>query len=110
MQDGALLRIYIAESAKINNLPGYSYLAAFFLRKGFAGCTVMRGMGGFGHEHMMRSVDVFRLSLDLPVIIDVVDSRRKIESILPEVEAMVNHGLVIVQEVKMSNKSPDTST
>jgi uncharacterized protein len=108
MQDGALLRIYMAESARIHGVPGYKYLTDFFLKKNYPGCTVMRGMTGFGHEKLIRTVDVLHLSLDLPVVIDVVDTRERIEEILPEVEAMVDHGLVTIQDVRMTRKLPDT--
>jgi PII-like signaling protein len=107
MDDGVLLRIYMAESALINNEPGYKYLVRFFLGKGFPGCTVVRGMSGFGHEHLLKTVDVFQLSLDLPVVIDVVDTRERIMAILPEVEPMIVHGLVMLQDVRMIRKVPE---
>jgi uncharacterized protein len=107
MDDGVLLRIYMAESALINNEPGYKYLVRFFLRKGFPGCTVVRGMSGFGHEHLLKTVDVFQLSLDLPVIIDLVDTRERIMAVLPEVEPMIVHGLVTLQDVRMIRKVPE---
>jgi len=66
----------------------------------------MRGMTDFGHEKLIRTVDVLHLSLDLPVVIDVVDTRERIQKILPEVEAMVEHGLVTVQDVQMTRKVP----
>jgi len=107
MDDGVLLRIYMAESALINKEPGYKYLVRYFLRKGFPGCTVVRGMAGFGHEHLLKTVDIFQLSLDLPVVIDVVDTRDRIMAVLPEVEAMVVHGLVTLQDVRMTRKVPE---
>lgn len=109
LQEGLLLRIYLAESAKIHHQPGYRYLVDFFLHEGFSGCTVFRSMAGYGHEHFLRTVDVLTLSLDLPIVIDVVDSKERIMAILPEVEKMVDHGLVIVQEVKMIRKGSDKS-
>jgi PII-like signaling protein len=107
MHDGALLRIYMAESARIHGVPGYKYLTDFFLKKNFPGCTVTRGMTGFGHEKLIRTVDVLHLSLDLPVVIDIVDTRERIMEVLPDVEAMVTHGLVTVQDVKMMRKVPE---
>jgi uncharacterized protein len=107
MQDGALLRIYMAESARIHGVPGYKYLTDFFLKKNYPGCTVTRGMTGFGHEKLIRTVDVLHLSLDLPIVIDVVDTRERIMEIVPEVEIMVTHGLVTVQNVQMIRKVPE---
>jgi PII-like signaling protein len=106
MEDGMLLRIYMAESARIHAVPGYKYLTDFFLKRNFPGLTVTRGMTGFGHEKLIRTVDVLHLSLDLPIVIDVVDTRERIMEVLPEVEAMVEHGLVTVQDVQMTRKVP----
>lgn len=107
MQDGVLLRVYLAESAMIKNVPAYRYLLHYFLKAGFPGCTVMRGMAGFGHEHRVKTVDIFELSLDLPVIVDVVDTREKIMAVVPEVEKMVAHGLVMIQDVQMIRNIPE---
>jgi len=106
LQDGLLLRIYIAESAMIDNQTGYRYLVDYFMKKGFPGCTVFRGMVGYGHENILRTVDVLRLSLDLPVVIDVVDTKEKILSVVPDIEKMVEHGLVTIQDVQMIRKIP----
>jgi uncharacterized protein len=110
MRDGMLLRIYMAESARIHGVSGYKYLTDFFLKQGYPGCTVMRGMTGFGHEKLIRTVDVLHLSLDLPVVIDVVDTRERIREILPAVETLVEHGLVTVQDVQMTRNVPEKST
>ena len=106
MQDGMLMRIYIAESTKVNDKPAMRYLPEFFLSRGLTGCTVYRGMSGFGHENKLRTVDVLQFSLDLPVIIDVIDTKEKIEAVLPEVEAMIGDGLVMVQDVRMCRNVP----
>jgi PII-like signaling protein len=105
LTDGKLLRIYIAESARIREKPAYKFLLDYFIKKGFSGCTVFRGMAGFGHENRIRTVDVLQLSLDLPVVIDVVDTEEKILSVLPEIERMVEHGEVTVQDVRFCGKS-----
>jgi len=104
--DGLLLKIYIAESASIEGRPAYKYLVEYFKKKGFHGCTVQRGMAGFGHESVIHTVDVLRLSLDLPVTIEVVDTEEKIMEVLPEIEKVVEHGQITVQNVRMIRKSP----
>ncbi len=106
LTDGMLLRIYISESARYNDRPAYKYLVEYFMEKGFPGCTVFRGMMGFGHEKQLRTVDVLRLSLDLPVVIDVVDTEEHIMSIVPEVEKMVEYGLIMTEKVQLIRKSP----
>jgi hypothetical protein len=107
VQEGLLLRIYIAESTMINDLPGYRFLVAYFMKKGLKGCTVFRGMGGFGHENKLRTVDVFQFSLDLPVVIDVIDVPEKIRAVLPEIEDMIGDGLITLQDVHMIVKLPE---
>ena len=106
LQNGLLMRIYIAESTKVQDKPGGRFLVDYFMQKGFTGCTVYRGMSGFGHEHKVRTVDVFQFSLDLPIIIDVIDTKEKIMAILPEVEAMIEDGLVVIQDVQMFRNVP----
>jgi hypothetical protein len=101
LMDGLLLKIYIAESAKIDGRPAYKYLVDYFKEKGFHGCTVLRGMAGFGHESVIHTVDVLRLSLDLPVTIEVVDAEERIMAVLPEIEKVVEHGQITVQNVRM---------
>ncbi|PWR74895.1 DUF190 domain-containing protein [Methanospirillum stamsii] len=102
--DGMLLRVYIAESAKIGKKPAYKYLVEMFKARGFPGCTVFRGMIGYGHEKTIHTVDVLNFSMDLPIVIDVVDTKDRILSIVDEVEQLVEHGLVITQDVKMGRK------
>ena len=107
LTDGMLLRIYIAESARIRERPAYKYLVDYFLEKKFRGCTVFRGMAGYGHEQKLRTVDVLNLSLDLPMVIDVVDTKERILAVVPEVEALVEHGLVTVQDIRLVKKDGD---
>ena len=106
LTDGMLLRIYISESARYEDRPAYKYLTEYFMEKGFPGCTVFRGLMGFGHEKQLRTVDVFRLSLDLPVVIDVVDTEERIMAVLPDIEKAVEYGLIMTQKVQMLRKKP----
>ena len=106
LQNGVLMRIYIAESTMIHDKPGSRFLPEYFMKHGLTGCTTYRGMGGFGHENKLRTVDVFQFSLDLPIIIDVIDTKEKIMAILPEVEEMIEDGLVTVQDLQMIRKVP----
>lgn len=105
--NGMLLRIYVSETAKIHDQPAYKYLVEYFRQKGFPGCTVYRGLMGFGHEKEVKSFDVFRLSLDLPVVVEVADSAERVMEVRDEVESMVHHGLVMTQPISMSRKMPE---
>ncbi len=104
LTEGMLLRVYIAESARVGRKPAYKHLVELFMDRGFPGCTVFRGMVGYGHEHTIHTVDVLNFSMDLPVVIDVVDTKERILGIVDEVESLVEHGLVIIQDVKMGRK------
>ena len=106
LTDGMLLRVYISESAKIEKQPAYKYLVEWYKERGFPGCTVFRGMIGFGHEKIIHTVNVLNFSFDLPLVIDIVDTKERVLSIVEEVESMVDCGLVIVQDVKMARKKP----
>lgn len=105
LSEGMLLRIYIAESARIEKKPAYKHFVEMFKELGFPGCTVFWGMVGFGHEQTIHTVDVLNFSLDLPVVIDVVDTKERILGIVEEVKGMVEHGLVITQDVMMGRKN-----
>jgi len=63
-------------------------------------------MVGYGHEHTIHTVDVLNFSLDLPVVIDVVDTRERILGVADEVKDLVEHGLVTVQDLQMGRKAP----
>jgi len=106
LQNGLMMRIYLAESTKIEDKPAGRFLIDYFMKKGLTGCTVYRGMSGFGHDNRVRTVDVFQFSLDLPIIVDVIDSSEKIMALLPEVEGMIDDGLVVVHDVRMVRKVP----
>jgi uncharacterized protein len=106
LQNGMLMRIYIAESTKVNEKPASRFLPEYFMKHGLTGCTVYRGMSGFGHENKLRTVDVLQFSLDLPIIIDVIDTKEKIMAVFPEVETMIDDGLVTVHDVQMIQKVP----
>jgi len=105
-KEGMMLRVYMAETAMIDGQPAYQYLAPFFRRHGFPGCTAYRGLIGYGHEKDTKMFDKFREALDIPVVIDVVDTRERVEGIRDEVERLVDHGLVIVFPVSMARKVP----
>ena len=107
LMDGMLLKIYIAESAKIKDRPAYKYLVDYFKGKGFPGCTVFRGMAGFGHESVIHTVDVIGLSLDLPVTIEVVDEEEKIMAVIPEIEKFIEHGQITLLKIQMIRKSAE---
>lgn len=96
-----LLKIYIGESDRYKGKPLFQYLMDFFHKNGFYGATVMRGITGFGATSRVHTSSILRLSTNLPVIIEVVDSEEMIEKIKPVLEEIIDGGLVIQQEVEI---------
>jgi PII-like signaling protein len=88
--DGKLLRIFIGESDKIHHKALFDAIIHSAKEKGLAGCTILRGIEGFGADsHIIHTAKILRLSEDLPIVIEIVDTEEKIKSFLPEVEQMI---------------------
>ena len=95
--EGMLLRVFIGESDKHNGRPLYEVIVAEARQRGLAGATVWKGFMGFGAHSRMHTAKVPRLSTDLPVIIEIVDTREKIDAFLPELDDLVAEGLVTLE-------------
>ena len=98
-EDGCLLRIFIGESDKHDARPLYEWLVLQAREQGLAGATVIRGMMGFGAHSRMHTAKILRLSEDLPIIVEIVDTREKIEAFLPTVDHAIVEGLATVERV-----------
>lgn len=96
-----LLRIYIGERDKYKHIPLYESLVELFRKEGFAGATVLRGVAGFGAHSMYHTDRLLRLSTDLPMVIEVVDERARVEAILPAVEEMMDGGMITLEKVQV---------
>ncbi|BCG45959.1 UPF0166 protein TM_0021 [Citrifermentans bremense] len=94
-----LLRIFIGERDKYKHIPLYEALVELFRKEGFAGATVLRGIAGFGAHSMYHTDRLLRLSTDLPIVLEVVDQRERIEAVLPTVEGMMDGGLITMEKV-----------
>ncbi len=101
MEEAVLLRIFVGESDKYEGKPLYKYLVEFLRREGIAGATVIRGIYGFGKTSIIRAPSILRLSVDLPVVIEVVDSKENIERIKPKILEIVKEGLITEERVKV---------
>ena len=98
-KQGALLRIYIGESDLIEGRSAYKEIVHYFKKQGFSGATVIRGIYGYGKKSQLHSASILRLSTDLPILIEVVDSEDKIQSVLPEVKNMIKEGLITLEKI-----------
>ena len=88
-EEGYLLRIYVGESDKQGHRPLYEVIVLKAREAGLAGATVLRGVMGFGKNSILHTAKILRLSEDLPMVIEIVDSLEKVESFLPELDAMI---------------------
>lgn len=100
-QDAFLLRIFIGESDKWQHKPLYEAIVLKAREMHLAGATVLRGPMGFGKSSRLHTAKIVRLSMDLPLVIEIVDSEEKINSFLPALDEMVGGGLVTLEKVKV---------
>ena len=96
---GKLLRIFIGENDKHEGLPLYEWIVRTARERGLAGATVLRGHEGFGANSRLHTAKILRLSSDLPIVIEIVDTEEKIESFLPLIDNAVLDGLATVEKV-----------
>jgi len=100
-QDGCLLRIFIGESDKRGGKLLYEWLVLKAREHGLAGATVLRGMMGFGAHSRLHTFKIERLSEDLPVIIEIVDTREKLETFLRLVDNEIAEGLATLEKAEV---------
>jgi PII-like signaling protein len=101
-----LMRIFIGESDRCQSGPGkgrplHEVLLEFFRERNFAGATVIRAIAGFGAHSRVHTLKILRLSLDLPIIIEVVDQEERIQAILPELDPMIDGGMVTLERARV---------
>ncbi len=99
--DGYLLRIFVGESDKHGHIPLYEAIVLKAREAGLAGATVLRGLMGFGKHSVLHTAKILRLSEDLPMVVEIVDSLEKIDAFLPTLDAMVLEGLVTLEKVRV---------
>jgi len=98
---GQILRIFIGESDRWHGHPLYEAIVHKIREMGIAGATVIRGIEGFGSHSRMHTAKILRLSEDLPIVIEVVDKAENIQKILPEIDGMIDEGLITLEEVQI---------
>lgn len=96
-----LMRIFIGESDKYRGKPLYEALLRLFREKGLAGATVLRGVAGFGASSTVHTEKVLRLSLDLPLIIEVVETEAAIQAVLSDLDAIIGGGLITLERARV---------
>jgi PII-like signaling protein len=100
-RDSILLRIFIGESDRFDHKPLYEAIVLKAREMHLGGATVLRGPMGFGKSSRMHTAKILRLSMDLPIVIEIVDSEEKINAFLPTLEKMMSGGMVTLERVQV---------
>jgi len=100
-EEGALLRIFIGETDSYKGKPLYEQIVLKARELNLAGATVVRGIMGFGADSRMHAAKILRLSEDLPVIIEIVDTEEKLQKLQPFLDETVEKGLITLEKVKV---------
>lgn len=100
-EEGYLLRIFLGESDKHDGKLLYEWIVLKAREEGLAGATVMRGMMGFGAHSRLHTFKIERLSQDLPIIIEIVDTREKLENFLALIDDEIEEGMATLEKVQI---------
>ena len=100
-QESVLLRIFIGESDRHGGHPLHEAIVLKAREQHLAGATVLRGAMGFGKSSRLHTAKILRLSIDLPLVIEIVDSAEKINAFLPVLDGMMSGGLVTLEPVRV---------
>jgi PII-like signaling protein len=105
--EAVLLRIFLGESDRWEHKPLYEAIVLKAREMHLAGATVLRGPMGFGKSSRLHTAKILRLSMDLPLVIEVVDSEEKIQAFLPMLDEMMKGGLVTLEKVRVIDYRAD---
>jgi hypothetical protein len=100
-KQGRLLRIFIGESDRHEGLPLYEWIVRRARQEHLAGATVLRGLEGFGAHSRMHTAKILRLSQDLPIIVEIVDTRENIERFLGIIDGVIEEGLATLEDIEV---------
>ena len=100
-KDGKLLRIFVGESDRHQGLPLHAWIVRKAREHGLAGATVLRGLEGFGAHSRLHTAKILRLSSDLPIVIEIVDTEEKIHAFLPSIDDAIGEGLATLEKVEV---------
>jgi len=100
-KDGKLLRIFIGENDKYEGVSLHEWIVRKAREQGMAGATVLRGLEGFGRHSRLHTAKILRLSSELPIVVEIVDTEEKIETFLPLIDDAIVEGLATVERVEV---------
>jgi uncharacterized protein len=96
-----LMRVHIGESDKWHGKPLHEAIIEMLRKEGFSGVTVLRGVAGYGSSSVYHTDKLLRLSQDLPIVLEVIESQERVEQILPKMDEMVDGGLITLEKVRV---------
>jgi PII-like signaling protein len=99
--------LYLSDGAKHHGVPVYSSILDFLFHGGIAGATVTKGVAGFGHAHRIHSAHILEISDHLPVKIEFIETREKVDAVLPELQKRIGSGLIELQETTVIVPTPN---
>ena len=111
--NAVLLRMYLGEGDRFEHQPLYEAIVLKARAAGLAGATVLRGPMGFGQSSRLHTAKILRLSEDLPIVIEIVDAKAKIEAFLEEIDPIMSSGLVTLEDLRVlhyGNRSPKSAS
>jgi uncharacterized protein len=100
-EDAVLLRIFIGESDRWHHQPLYEAIVLKARELHLAGATVLRAQMGFGAASRIHTTKILRLSMDLPIVIEIIDTEEKVNVLLPALDEMIGGGLVTLEKIKV---------
>ncbi|MBM4422948.1 MAG: DUF190 domain-containing protein [Chloroflexi bacterium] len=100
-EESYLLRIFIGDSDRHEGRPLYEWIVMEARRSGLAGATVLRGMMGFGAHSRIHTAKIERLSDDLPVVVEIVDAREKLEAFLDGIDGAIHEGVATMEKAQV---------
>ncbi len=106
-EESVLLRIFIGERDRCQGRPLYEALVLKAREVGLAGATVLRGTLGYGHSSRLHTAKILRLSDDLPLIVEIVDTQARIDAFLPVLDQMMESGLVTLEKARVLRYGPN---
>ena len=108
--EALLARIYIGESDRWQGRPLFEAIVEKLRTSGVAGATVLRGIEGYGRASRVHTASILRLSEDLPILIEAVDREDRLRAVLPDIDAMVDGGVITLEHVEViAYRSPESS-
>ena len=100
-QEGCLLRLFLGEDDRHEGKPLYEWIVMKARERELAGATVLRGVMGFGAHSRMHTFKIERLSLDLPIVVEIVDTRERLEAFLSSIDSAIEEGLATLEKAEV---------